>query len=185
VVPFDPEGLISLFGGPEPFVEALSTFFEHMNKTVGELNPGPYYWHGNEPDIFSVYLFNSAGRPDLTQKWVRRILDTQYDDTYYGLGGNDDGGTLSAWYVLSAMGFYPVAGTTRYQLGSPLFDKATLQLGEGKKLIVSAENNTPQHVYVQQVMLNGTPLNRSWFDHAEIAGGGELHFVMGSEPKTR
>ena len=156
-VPFDPDGLISLFGGPEPFVQALTTFFEKSNKGVGEWNPGPYYWHGNEPDIFSVYLFNSAGRPDLTQKWVRWILDTQYADTYYGLDGNDDGGTLSAWYVLSALGFYPVAGTTRYQLGSPLFDRAVLQLGDGKTLAVVAENNAPGNVYVREVSLNGTP----------------------------
>ncbi len=184
-VPFDPDGLIALFGGPEPFVTALTTFFEHMNTTVGGLNPGPYYWHGNEPDIFSAYLFNSAGRPDLTQKWVRRILDTQYADTYYGLGGNDDGGTLSAWYVFSALGFYPVAGTTKYQIGSPLFDKATVQLGEGKVLTVIAENNSPTNVYVQQLSLNGTALNKTWFDHADIANGGELHFVMGDKPKGR
>ena len=185
VVPFDPDGLIALFGGPEPFVAALTTFFENMNKTVGELNPGPYYWHGNEPDIFSAYLFNSAGRPDLTQKWVRRILDTQYADTYYGLGGNDDGGTLSAWYVLSALGFYPVAGTTKYQIGSPLFDKAVVQMGEGKVLTVVAENNSPKNVYVQKISLNGTPFGKTWFDHADIANGGELHFVMGPNPAAR
>ncbi len=182
VVPFDPDGLISLFGGPEPFVKDLTTFFGNSTKGVGVWNPGPYYWHGNEPDIFSAYLFNSAGRPDLTQKWVRWILDTKYADKYYGLDGNDDGGTLSAWYVLSALGFYPVAGTTKYQIGSPLFDKAVVQMGEGKVLTVVAENNSPANVYVRQVSLNGVPLSKSWFDHADIASGGELHFVMGNTP---
>ncbi len=184
-VPFDPEGLIALFGGPEPFVRALATFFENSTKGVGVWNPGPFYWHGNEPDIFSVYLFNSAGRPDLTQKWVRWILDTKYADKYYGLDGNDDGGTLSAWYVFSALGFYPVAGTTKYQVGSPLFDKAVMQMGEGKTLTVVAENNGPRNVYVQRVSLNGTPLGKTWFDHSDIAGGGELRFVMGPNPAGR
>jgi predicted alpha-1,2-mannosidase len=184
-VPFDPDGLISLFGGPEPFVKALTTFFEKSTKGVGVWNPGPYYWHGNEPDIFSVYLFNSAGRPDLTQKWARWILDTKYADKYYGLDGNDDGGTLSAWYVLSSLGFYPVAGTTKYQVGSPLFDKAVVQMGEGKVLTVVAENNSPTNVYVQQLSINGTPLGKTWFDHADITGGGELRFVMGPDPAKR
>lgn len=180
-VPFDPEGLISLFRGKEYFLSELETYMENSTKTVGAWNPGPYYWHGNEPYIHAAYLFNAAGRPDLTQKWVRWILDTKYDDSYFGLDGNDDGGTLSSWYVLSALGFYPIAGTTRYALGAPLFDKAEVRIG-GKTLTVIAENNAPENVYVQKVFLNDSALERPWFNHDEIAQGGTLRFVMKSNP---
>ena len=101
--------------------------------------PGPYYWHGNEPDIHAAYLFNEAGRPDLTQKWVRWIMDHKYGDGYNGLDGNDDAGTISAWYVFSALGFFPVAGSDIYQLGSPLFEKAEVRL-KNMPLLIVAEN---------------------------------------------
>ncbi len=180
-VPFDPEGLISLFRSKDYFISELENHMENSTKTVGWWNPGPYYWHGNEPYIHTAYLFNAAGRPDLTQKWVRWILNTKYSDDYVGLDGNDDGGTLSSWYVLSALGFYPIAGTTRYELGSPLFDKAEARIGD-KMLTVVAENNAQTNVYVQQVFLNGQPLDRTWFTHDEITQGGTLRFVMGSNP---
>jgi predicted alpha-1,2-mannosidase len=182
-VPYDPQGLISLFPNREYFVEQLEEFLENTRSRVGWWNPGPYYWHGNEHDIHAAYLFNEAGRPDLTQKWVRRILETKYSDDYVGLDGNDDGGTLSAWYVLSALGFYPIAGTTRYELGSPLFDAAELRI-DGKALKIVAENNGPDNVYVQQVWLNDAPLDRTWFTHDEIAEGGTLRFKMGPAPSA-
>ncbi|MCC6491360.1 MAG: GH92 family glycosyl hydrolase [Candidatus Hydrogenedentes bacterium] len=180
-VPHDPKGLVSLFKSREYFVDELSTFFENSNEDVGEWNPGPYYWHGNEPDIHAVYLFNAAGRPDLTQRWVRHLLNTKYSDDYVGLDGNDDGGTLSAWYVFSALGFYPVAGTTKYEIGSPLFTRATVDMGDAT-LTVLAPNNSPENVYVQQAFLNGQPLQRTWFTHDEIQNGGELRFEMGATP---
>ncbi|HPO16838.1 MAG TPA: GH92 family glycosyl hydrolase [Candidatus Hydrogenedentes bacterium] len=180
-VPFDPEGLIALFRSREYFLSELETYMENSTKTVGAWNPGPYYWHGNEPYIHAAYLFSAAGRPDLTQKWVRWILDTKYNDTYFGLDGNDDGGTLSSWYVLSALGFYPIAGTMRYELGSPLFDKAEVRIGD-KTLTIIAENNAPANVYVQQVFLNEKVLDHTYFAHDEIAQGGTLRFVMGSNP---
>ena len=105
-------------------------------------SPGPYYWHGNEPDIHAAYLFNDAARPDLTQKWARWIMENKYGDAYDGLDGNDDAGTLSAWYIFSALGFYPVAGSDRYQLGAPLFEKAEIKL-KNKNLLVLAENQAP------------------------------------------
>jgi predicted alpha-1,2-mannosidase len=182
VVPHDPAGLVSLFPSKEAFVEALQAHFEGSTKGCGEWNPGGNYWHGNEPYIHAAYLFNAAGRPDLTQKWVRWIMRSKYTSDYFGLDGNDDGGTLSAWYVLSALGFYPIAGTTEYALGSPLFDEARVQIGEATLRVTAAENS-PENVYVQQVTLNGTPLERPGFTHEAIANGGDLHFVMGPNPK--
>ncbi len=180
-VPYDAEGLISLFSSREYFVSELETYFAKSKPRVGNWNPGPYYWHGNEPYIHAAYLFNAAGRPDLTQKWVRWALDKRYNDDYVGLDGNDDGGTLSSWYVLSALGFYPIAGTTRYELGSPLFAKAEVNMGE-KVLTVVAENNSTDNIYVQKAWLNDAPLDRTWFTHDEIAQGGTLRFEMGAMP---
>jgi putative alpha-1,2-mannosidase len=126
-------------------------------------------------------LFNVAGRSDLTQKWVRWILDHKYGDGYDGLDGNDDAGTLSAWYILSALGFYPEAGSDRYQLGAPLFERAGMNLKEGR-LTILAENYAPSHPYVHHVTLNGRLLNRRWIRHSEIEHGGVLRFTMSSKP---
>jgi predicted alpha-1,2-mannosidase len=180
-MPSDPQGLIALFGGPGVFAEELNDFFAKSSPARAWWNPGPYYWHGNQPDIHAAYLFNEAGRPDLTQKWVRWIMDHKYGTKREGLDGNDDGGTLSAWYVWSALGFYPVAGTDKYQLGAPLFARAAVRTG-GKDLVIIAENHAPGNVYVQEVRLNDTPLGRTSITHDEIAEGGELRFRMGSEP---
>ncbi|MCK5279266.1 MAG: glycoside hydrolase family 92 protein, partial [Cyclobacteriaceae bacterium] len=140
-----------------------------------------YYWHGNEPDIHAAYLFNYAGRPDLTQRWVRWILNARYANRYDGLDGNDDAGTLSAWYIFSALGFYPVAGTDIYQLGAPLFEKAEINMGE-VNLSVVAENYAPDHIYVKNIWLNDSLLDRTWFKHHEIQNGGTLIFEMSKEP---
>jgi predicted alpha-1,2-mannosidase len=175
--PYDADGLIALFSSREYFVKELDTFFAKSNPKVGQWSPGSYYWQGNEPDIHAVYLFNAVGRPDLTQKYVRRILDTKYTDDYFGLDGNDDGAALSSWYVLSALGFYPVAGTTKYQLGAPLFSTAELKIGD-KTLTIVAENNSSKNMYVQKVWLNDKPLDRTWFTHDEISQGGTLRFEM-------
>jgi predicted alpha-1,2-mannosidase len=175
--PFDAQGLVALFKSREYFVEELNQFFAKTSPALGAWNPGPYYWQGNEPDIHAAYLFNVAGRPDLTQRWVRWILDHKYGDRYDGLDGNDDAGTLSAWYVFSALGFYPVAGSDRYELGAPLFPKAEINLGDTRLTIV-AENYGLDHTYVQKVWLNDTPLERTSIRHSEIAAGGVLRFVM-------
>ncbi len=180
-VPYDAEELVSLFKSREYFVDELDTFFAKSEPGVGGWTPGSYYWHGNEPDIHAVYLFNAAGRPDLTQKWVRWILDHKYANRYDGLDGNDDGGTLSAWYVLSALGLYPVPGTDKYELASPLFEKAEVKL-KNKPLIIVAENYAPDRFYARKVFLNDTPLDRPWIKHSEIENGGVLRFVMDTEP---
>lgn len=181
-VPHDPEGLKALFKSPEYFLSELTEYFEKSDKSLGWWNPGPYYWHGNEPYIHNVYFFSTAGRPDLTQKYVRWIMDTKYADNYNGLDGNDDGGTLSSWYVLNALGFYPIAGTTRYELAAPLFERAEVNMGDGKILTVIAENHAANHIYVKGVFLNDVPLDRTSFTHDEIANGGTLRFVMSPTP---
>ena len=179
--PFDADGLISLFKSREYFVEELKDFFAKSDPTMGARSPGSYYWHGNEPDIPAAYLFNKAGRPDLTQKWARWILDNKYGDGNDGLDGNDDAGTLSAWYVFSALGFYPIAGSDKYELGTPLFEKAEVKL-KNKPLVIVAENYATNHFYVQKVWLNDIPLERTWITHAEIEKGGVLKFSMSPKP---
>ena len=180
-VPFDSKGLISLFENKDYFVKELNDFFELSNPKLATWTPGSYYWHGNEPDIHSVYLFNDAGRSDLTQKWVRWILKNKYKNEYVGIDGNDDAGTLSAWFVLSSLGFYPIAGTDIYQLGSPLFKSATINLGEHKLQII-ADNSSEENIYVKEIYLDNKILKRRWMKHSEIAKGGTIRFVMSKKP---
>jgi predicted alpha-1,2-mannosidase len=176
--PYDAQGMISLFQSRQYFVDELNSFFAKASSALGHWFPGSYYWHGNQPDIHAAYLFNEAGRPDLTQEWVRWILDHKYGDTYAGLDGNDDGATLSAWYLFSALGLYPVPGSDVYQLGTPLFKKAEVQLGDGR-LVVLADRSDPAHYRVQKVYWNDSLLDRTWLRHAEIEHGGVLRFVLG------
>ncbi len=179
-VPFDAPGLVSLFKSPAYFVTELEQFFARSPATVGALPTG-FYWHGNQPDLFAAFLFNAAGRPDLTQKWVRWILETKYGDRENGLDGNDDGGCLSAWYVFASLGLFPTAGTDRYELASPLWQRAEIDLGV-RRLTVVAGHAASNPVYVQQILLNGKPINRHGLRHDEIAGGGELRFEMSAKP---
>jgi predicted alpha-1,2-mannosidase len=183
-VPHDVAGLIELMGGAEEFSHQLEDFFEKTPLSFGWNN---YYNHANEPVHHVPYLFAYAGKPWLTQKWVRRILTNAYHNDVNGICGNDDVGQMSAWYILSAIGFYPVCpGDGIYILGSPLFSRATLRLDEkwykGAKFTISAENQAQDHPYIQSARLNGNPLSRAWIMHSEIAAGGVLDFVMGSEP---
>ena len=176
-VPYDPKGLISLFGDKRYFIRELNTFLAKQPKKLQPFFFGPYYWHGNEPDLHTAYLFNEAGRPDLTRKWVHWILEHKYDNTYVGLEGNDDGATLSAWYIFSTLGLYPIAGTDIYELGTPLFREATIRMND-HTLRMETENFIPGHYDVKQVLLNGKPLNRHYIRHKEIAKGGVLKFIM-------
>lgn len=182
---FHAEGLVSLWPDEATFVEELTRYLDATKPRVGWWNPGGNYWHGNEPFIHAAYLFNAAGRPDMTQRYVRKILDTKYSDDYVGLDGNDDGGTLSAWYVFSALGFYPVAGSTRYEIGSPLFNKAEVNLGNGKTLTMTAPDCTADTVYVGGVQLNGQPITSTHIEHGTLAGGGFLQFQMTQEAATK
>ena len=179
VAPHDPEGLVALFGGPDYFVSELETFMDETAPVCGAPDPGPAYWHGNQHDMHAIYLFNEAGRPDLTQKWVRWALTDRYGTGPDGLDGNDDGGTLSAWYVLSAIGLYPIAGTDQYWVGAPIVDRADVSLGGGATLTVIAENQGPENIYVQEARVNGERLCAPFLRHAWIAQGGTLAFEMG------
>lgn len=181
---FDAKGLLGLFKSKAYFISELDDFFSKADPKIGFWYPGSYYWHGNEPDIHAPYLFNYAGRPDLTQKWVRWILDNKYTNRYDGLDGNDDAGTLSAWYIFSSLGFYPVAGTDIYQLGAPLFESAIINLGNSK-LEITVKNYSPENIYVKKVTFNGLMLNRTWIEHKEIADGGRLVFEMSNDPLNK
>jgi predicted alpha-1,2-mannosidase len=185
-VPHDVYGLIDLMG-KDRFVATLEDLFE---KTPDNFGWNSYYNHSNEPVHHVPYLFVYAGQPWLTQKWVRRILEQAYHAEVNGICGNDDVGQMSAWYVISALGFYPVCpGDNVYVLGSPLFGKAVIRLDsrwhKGTTFAIVAHRNSSADCYIQSAQLNGRPLQRAWITHAEITSGGMLEFVMGSEPNFK
>ncbi|MBN1384482.1 MAG: GH92 family glycosyl hydrolase [Elusimicrobia bacterium] len=188
-VPHDVQGLIDLMG-KEEFIEKLNTLFDRglIHNFLG-WGRNPYYYHGNEPDQHVVYLYNYLGMPWKTQYWVREIMEKAYGLGPDGLCGNDDCGQTSAWYIFSAIGFYPVCpGQNVYVLGSPIFDKVTIQLDkpyQGKTFVIEAVNVSEENKYIQSVSLNGKPLNRSWIKHSEIVNGGVLSFVMGPESNKK
>ena len=187
-VQHDPKGLIDLLGGSENFESRLDEFFSMAPgisppKYVGVVGTIGQYVHGNQPSHHVVYLYNFAGKPWKTQSIVRQVLESMYKTGPGGLCGNEDMGSLSSWYVLSAMGFYPVApGSSQYVIGSPLLDQAIIAVDGGKNFTVTANNNSRENKYVQSASLNGEPFNRCWIDHNEIMSGGELVFEMGPEP---
>jgi predicted alpha-1,2-mannosidase len=185
-VPHDIYGLIDLMG-KDRFMATLEDMFQKTPATFGW---NPYYNHSNEPVHHIPYLFVYAGQPWLTQEWVRRILEQAYHAEVNGICGNDDVGQMSAWYVISALGFYPVCpGDNVYVLGSPLFGKAVIQLDskwhKGKTFAIVAHNNSSANCYVQSAQLNGKSLQRAWITHAEITSGGVLEFVMGALPNFK
>jgi predicted alpha-1,2-mannosidase len=178
-VPADADAVVGLFKSRDYFVAQLEEFFEKAPKGVS-VTPNAFYWQGNQPDIYAAYLFNHAGRPDLTQKWTRWILENKHNTEPTGLDGNDDGGTLSAWYVLSSLGLFPTAGTDRYELTSPLWDRSEIDIA-GKKLTILAEG-ADKLPCIRKVWLNDQPVDRHWLTHAEIAEGGTLRYEMSAEP---
>jgi len=186
-VPHDPAELIRLHGGKKRFTEHLDSlftmylpdsFFAETEDITREGIIGNYV-HGNEPSHHVPYLYNHAGAPRKTQYRVRQIMDTKYLPAPDGLSGNDDCGQMSAWYIFSALGFYPVApGSDRYDLGSPLVKEATIALENGKKFTVTAVNQGSKNIYVKKAELNGTKLDRHYITHDEIMNGGSLVFYM-------
>ena len=166
-VPHDPYGLMQVIGGRERYVSRLDSMF-----TEG------LYWHGNEPCHQIPYMFNFAGEPWRTQKWVRYILDTEYMDVPGGLSGNDDAGQMSAWYVFSTLGFYPVCpATPYYMIGTPTFPMA--QIGQ---FVIIADQVSHDNCYIQSATWNGQPYTRNYITHDMIKKGGVLKFIMGPEP---
>jgi len=185
LVPHDVDGLVSLFGSRELFLERLDSLFNVAEEVKGE-NASPdisgligQYAHGNEPSHHIAYLFSMAGAPAKTEATVRRIMSEMYTDGKDGICGNEDCGQMSAWYVFSAMGFYPLnPADGKFILGSPALDMVSLSLPGEKVFTVIAENNSPQNVYVREVFLNGQRLDRNYITYNEIMQGGELRFVM-------
>ena len=185
--PQDVNGLIDLIGGDEKFIAWMDTLFTkesvHDETAIDATGLIGQYAHGNEPSHHMAYLYNYAGVPWKTQAIVWEILDTMYDDKPNGLSGNEDCGQMSAWYIMSAMGFYPVCpGTPDYVIGSPIFDKMTIHLENGKDFTVTANNVSAENKYVQAVKLNGNDYTKSWFTHNDILNGTELTFEMGLTP---
>lgn len=177
----DIEGMIKLFGSDEYFVSELEQFMKDASLTRAAVDPGSGFWIGNQHDIHTPYLFSNAGRSDLTQKWVRWTLDNRFSTDVNGLDGNDDGGTISAWYVFSALGFYPLAGTDKYWMGSPNIDSAEITLSNGNVLKITANNQNNNNVYVKSVTLNGEKLDGCYVTHEQLMGGGELVFEMSNK----
>ncbi|CAM2066407.1 GH92 family glycosyl hydrolase [Sulfidibacter corallicola] len=188
-VPHDVQGLIELMGGRHSFVTKLDRLFEvetdeEKYKEVDDISGliGQYV-HGNEPSHHIAYLYNYAGMPWRTQERIAQILSVMYQTGPEGLAGNEDCGQMSAWYLFSALGFYPVApGDGVYVIGKPSLPRATIQLGGGKTFVVTAEDLSPENIYIQSVRLNGKDWPYSYLYHRDIAVGGSLHFEMGPEP---
>lgn len=192
----DVQGLIDLMGGKDKFAKKLDLVFTMPPKfdnsyygfTIHEIremqivNMGNYA-HGNQPIQHMIYLYNHAGQPWKAQQRVREVMDKLYAPTPDGYCGDEDNGQTSAWYVFSAMGFYPVTpGTTQYVIGSPLFDQVTLTMEDGKEFVINSNNNNDYNRYIQSAELNGQTFNKTWLDHHEIQAGGRLIFNMSPEP---
>lgn len=188
LVPHDVKGLIKLFGSDKAFMSKLDSLF-FVEGWAGD-NASPdmsgmtgQYAHGNEPSHHVIYMYNYAGRPDKAAPMLRKMLNEMYLDQPDGLSGNEDVGQMSAWYILSSVGLYqvdPVGG--RFVIGSPLFDKATVNVGGGKTFSVVAKNNSDKNIYVQSARLNGKTLKNSYVDFNDIRRGGTLELVMGPKP---
>lgn len=191
-IPHNPEALVQLHGSKNQFVAHLDSLFtmelpdKYFENTEDISRDGIIgnYVHGNEPSHHVVYLYNYAGTPWKTQERVRHIIREMYKARHDGLGGNDDCGQMSAWYIFGALGFYPIApGSLHYDLGSPLVRQATLKLENGKQFSVKAQNQAEKNVYVTKVLLNNKVLDRTYITHDEVMNGGELTFVMSAKPK--
>ena len=192
----DPQGLIDLMGGKDSFVMMLDSVFAvpplfddsyygqviHEIREMQIMNMGNYA-HGNQPIQHMIYMYNYAGEPWKAQYWVRDVMNKMYTPTPDGYCGDEDNGQTSAWYVFSALGFYPVApGTTQYVLGAPLFKKATLHFENGKNLVINAPENSDKNIYIESMSFNGVNYTKNYLDHNELLKGGVLDIKMGDKP---
>mgnify|MGYP005842387055 CR=1 FL=1 len=184
----DVNGMIALHGGPEAFEQALDELFGASERTTGREQSDisgliGQYAHGNEPSHHLAYLYNYVGRPAKTQQRIRQIMDEMYANRPDGLIGNEDCGQMSAWYVFSALGFYPVTpGSDAYVIGTPLFERATLRLPNGKTFRVTAPGASAKRPYIRSATLDGKPYARSWLLHETLLSGGELILEMSETP---
>jgi len=195
----DPQGLIDLMGGKSTFVAMLDSVFAvppafddsyygqviHEIREMQIMNMGNYA-HGNQPIQHMIYLYDYAGQPWKAQYWLRQVMNKLYTPNADGYCGDEDNGQTSAWYVFSALGFYPVApGTTQYVMGAPLFKKAVLHFENGKNFVINAPANSDENIYIQSAVLNGKPYTKNYLDHFEMMKGGTMDIVMGSKPNKQ
>ena len=195
----DIQGLVDLMGGKEEFVRMLDSVFVvppifddsyygqviHEIREMQIMNMGNYA-HGNQPIQHMIYLYNYAGQPWKTQKWVREVMDRLYAPTPDGYCGDEDNGQTSAWYVFSAMGFYPVTpGADQYVLGAPLFKKVTLKLQNGKQVILNAPENSADNKYIQSMTVNGAVYKKNWLSYSDLMNGATIDFQMGDQPNMK
>ncbi|WP_298351127.1 GH92 family glycosyl hydrolase [Runella sp.] len=191
-VPHDVKGLAQIMGGKEKLIARLDTLFSLRSDIAGKNTSGDItgligqYAHGNEPSHHTAYMYAYLGQPWKTQKYVDKIRTTLYNNSPTGLCGNDDTGQMSAWYVLSALGFYPVRhGDGTYVIGSPLFKSAKVHLPAGKILEITAKNLSKNNIYIQSVRLNGKAYNKAYFNHFDLVNNGKIEFTMGAYPNTK
>ena len=192
----DPQGLIDLMGGKKMFITMLDSVFAvppvfddsyygqviHEIREMTLMNMGNYA-HGNQPIQHMIYLYNYAGQPWKAQYWLRQVMDRMYTPGPDGYCGDEDNGQTSAWYVFSALGFYPVCpGTDEYVIGAPLFKKATLHFENGNNLVIDAQNNSKENLYIESLRVNGQESTRNYLKHADLLQGGTIEFKMGSHP---
>lgn len=195
----DPQGLINLMGGKQTFIQMLDSVFNvpplfddsyyggviHEIREMQIMNMGNYA-HGNQPIQHMIYMYNYAAQPWKTQYWIREVMDKLYTPQADGYCGDEDNGQTSAWYVFSAMGFYPVCpGANQYVIGTPYFDKMTLHLENGKTMTITAQNCSQSNKYIQSLSINGTPSTKNFFTHEQLMQGGNIHYVMGSTPNKQ
>ena len=195
----DPQGLINLMGGKKDFNHMLDSVFNvpplfddsyyggviHEIREMQIMNMGNYA-HGNQPIQHMIYLYGYSGQPWKTQYWIREVMDKLYNANPDGYCGDEDNGQTSAWYVFSAMGFYPVCpGNNQYVLGIPYFDKMTLHLENGKTMTITAKGNSDETRYVNSMTLNGVPYNHNYLNHTDLMNGGNIEFTMSATPNKQ
>ena len=195
----DPQGLIDLMGGDEAFVEMLDSVFTvppvyddsyygfpiHEIREMTVMNTGNYA-HGNQPIQHMIYMYNYASQPWKAQYWVREVMNRFYSAQADGYCGDEDNGQTSAWYIFSALGFYPVCpASDQYVMGAPLFKKATLHLASGEDFVIEAPENSAENRYMENVRLNGKEYSRNYITHSDITSGGKMTVSMSAEPNTQ
>ena len=195
----DPQGLIDLMGGDKEFVNMLDSVFTvppifddsyyggviHEIREMQIMNTGNYA-HGNQPVQHMIYLYNYAGEPWKAQYWVRQVIDRFYSAAPDGYCGDEDNGQTSAWYVFSALGFYPVCpASDEYVMGAPLFKKATIHLENGKDFVIEAPENSDENIYINSLKFNRKPYTRNFITHTDLMKGGKIEAVMSSKPNTK
>ena len=198
-VTHDPQGLINLMGGKDVFVQMLDSVFSvpplfddsyyggviHEIREMQIMNMGNYA-HGNQPIQHMIYLYDWASQPWKTQYWIREAMDRLYTAAPDGYCGDEDNGQTSAWYVFSAMGFYPVCpGSNQYALGTPYFNEMTLHLPSNKTLVINANNNSDDARYVGNMTFNGHTYDKNYLDHKDLLNGGRIEYTMQTTPNRQ